>query len=164
MGFRNRSRKENDGKYLRLTGLWPSRKKDNLWTGKFRNQDIEQLLVKVEEADKAGADLLFFLWENTEKSDKKDPDFTIQVTVADDQENGRSRGGASYHGRRARNKVREDESEEQKGEEEEKEKEEQNDEEEERPSRNRSSKASTKETTKNRSTSKPVSKRDKNDW
>lgn len=161
MSFRDRGRKENDGKYLRLTGLWPSRKKDTLWTGKFRNQDIEQLLVKVEEADKAGADLLFFLWENTEKDGKKDPDFTLQVTVADDQENGRSRGGASYHGRRERNRVREEAPEEQAGEEEEKEEEEQKDEEEERPSRNRSSK-STKETAKSRSTSK--STKDKNDW
>lgn len=78
-------RGKNDGKFLRLTGLWPSKKRDGLWSGKLRNQDIENLLKKVKEADSEGADVIFFLWEN-EKQSKKDPEFTLQCAVAEEQE------------------------------------------------------------------------------
>jgi len=73
------ARKNRDNKFLRLTGLWPS-KRDGLFSGKLRAQDVEKLQEKIEEAD--GKDLVFFLWEN-EKESRKDPEFTLQVAVSD---------------------------------------------------------------------------------
>jgi len=96
MSYRGRSNRssgrDNDGKYLRLTGLWPNQKKDNLWTGKMRAEDVAKLIEKADEADQAGVDLVFFLWQNQEKNGRKDPDFTIQMSVADSDGGGRGRG------------------------------------------------------------------------
>lgn len=86
--------RENDGKYVRLTGLWPS-KKDGLFSGKLRPEDIEKLQDKVEEAAKNDAALVFLLWENTDKRGRKDPDFTLQVTVSEDDGGGSRRGRSS---------------------------------------------------------------------
>lgn len=86
--------RENDGKYVRLTGLWPS-KKDGLFSGKLRPEDIEKLQDKVEEAAKNDAALVFLLWENTDKRGRKDPDFTLQVTVSEDEGGGSRRGRSS---------------------------------------------------------------------
>ncbi len=86
--------RENDGKYVRLTGLWPS-KKDGLFSGKLRPEDIEKLLDKAEEAAKSDAALVFLLWENTDKRGRKDPDFTLQVTVSEDEGGGSRRGRSS---------------------------------------------------------------------
>ena len=89
--------RDNDGKYVRLTGLWPS-KKDGLFSGKLRPEDIEKLQDKVEEAAKNDAALVFLLWENTDKRGRKDPDFTLQVTVSEDDGGGsrRGRSGGGY--------------------------------------------------------------------
>jgi hypothetical protein len=76
------ARRERDSKYLRLTGLWPSKNKKGLFTGKLRNQDIGKLIDKLEEA--GDADIAFFLWENDAES-RKDPEFTLQCTVSDSQ-------------------------------------------------------------------------------
>ena len=86
--------RDNDGKYVRLTGLWPS-KKDGLFSGKLRPEDIEKLQDKVEEAAKNDAALVFLLWENTDKRGRKDPDFTLQVTVSEDDGGGSRRGRSS---------------------------------------------------------------------
>lgn len=165
MGFRGRSRnsgrKENDGKYCRLTGLWPSKKNDALWTGKMRNQDLEKLLEKVEEADKAGADLVVFLWENQEKNGKKDPDFTVQVAVSEDDGNSGGRGRSSRSSGSSRSSRRDrDEEKEEDNEEEEETEETEEEEEEEKPSRRGKSK---KEEPRKRSAG-SSGKKDKNDW
>ena len=89
--------RENDGKYLRLTGLWPS-KKDGLFSGKLRPEDISKLLEKADEADKDGLPLVFLLWENTDKRGRKDPDFTLQVTIAEEDSGGRGRSSSSRYG------------------------------------------------------------------
>lgn len=92
------ARRERDDKFLRLTGMWES-KRQGLFTGKLRPEDIEKLIGKAEEADKAGCPLVFFLWEN-DKGSKKDPVFTLQVAVADeDNSRGRSRGSSRGRGR-----------------------------------------------------------------
>src|SRR3990167_915586 len=88
-------RRGNEGKYLRLTGLWPSKKNNALWTGKFRNQDIGKLQDKIQEADDAGADLVFFLWENTDKQGQKDPDFSVQISVSENDGSSHGRGRSS---------------------------------------------------------------------
>lgn len=88
MGYRDRTQKrtgrreQQNSPYLRVTGLWPSKKKENLWTGKLRAHDIEQLIDKCQEALDAGNDMVFFLWENAEQTGPKDPDFTIQVSIS----------------------------------------------------------------------------------
>ena len=86
--FQSRSggRKQQDGKYLRVTGLWASKKRDGLWSGKLKEENINQLQEKLDEASKAGAELMVFLWENTERDSKQSPEFTIQVCVAEEQE------------------------------------------------------------------------------
>ena len=149
--------RDNDGKYVRLTGLWPSKNKETLWTGKIRNQDLGKLLDKLDEADKDGKDVVVFLWENTDKSGRKDPDFTVQIAISEDQEGGRgSRGGYSSRGRdNDRDSDREEEEEE--------DKEEPEDKEEKPPHR---AKVSDKDSGKSRSRSsgKDSGKRDKNDW
>ena len=94
--------RDNDGKYVRLTGLWPS-KKDGLFSGKLRPEDIEKLQDKVEEAAKNDAALVFLLWENTDKRGRKDPDFTLQVTVSEDDGGGSRRGRSSGGYDRGRN-------------------------------------------------------------
>lgn len=96
MGRRNR---DNDGKYVRLTGLWPSKKNDTLWSGKIRNQDIGAVIDKLDEADKENADVVVFLWENKERNGKKDPEFTVQIAVSegDDNSRGRGRGSRNYN-------------------------------------------------------------------
>ena len=144
--------RDNDGKYVRLTGLWPSKKNDALWTGKIRNQDLFKVLDKLDEADKHGKDIVVFLWENTEKDGPKDPEFTAQISVSEDQERGRGR-------RSSRGRDRDEEEEEEQVEEVE---DEEPEEKEERPSRR--SKSSTKSASKSRSRSSRPSKNDKNDW
>ncbi len=84
------ARRERDSKYLRLTGLWES-KKGGLFTGKLRAEDVEKLIEKCEEADKANSQIVFFLWENDQKRNRKDPDFTLQAAVADEEQSSRRR-------------------------------------------------------------------------
>jgi hypothetical protein len=159
LNMARRGNRDNDGKYLRLTGLWPSKKNDALWTGKFRNEDIGKLLEKVEQADKDGADLVFFLWENTEKNGKKDPDFTVQVSVSEDE--GGSRGRSSRNrGGSSRGRDRDEEREETE-ENNDNDNNEEDNEKEEKPSRP-SSRSEKKDEPKGRRTS--TSKKDKNDW
>lgn len=155
MSFRGRSsggsgrRKENDGKYCRLTGLWPSKKNDSLWTGKLRAQDIEKVQEKLDEADKAGADVVVFLWENKEGKSRKDPEFTVQIAVSEDEgSGGRSRGGSSRRDR-DENEEEEDNNEEEQDEPEE---------EEEKPRRGKAKKEEP------RGRRSGTSKKDKNDW
>lgn len=43
MGYGDRDKgrgRQDDGKYVRLTGLWENRNKRGMFTGKIRNQDI----------------------------------------------------------------------------------------------------------------------------
>lgn len=86
-----RDRDDRDSKYVRLTGLWESKKR-GLFSGKLREQDIEKLVEKIDEAKDAGSDLIFFLWENNDKRGRKDPDYTLQVAVAEDAGGGGGRG------------------------------------------------------------------------
>lgn len=161
-----RGNRDNDGKYLRLTGLWPSKKKDTLWTGKFRNEDLGKLLDKAEEADKAGSDLVFFLWENTEKEGKRDPEFTLQVTVSEDQENGRGRGRSSGSSRRSNRDDRDNDNDTDSNQDDrDNDTEDQEDEPEEKPERSsRSSKSSNGKKEEPRSRRAGSSKKDKNNW
>ena len=163
MSYRGRSsgrgRKENDGKYLRLTGLWPSKKNDALWTGKFRNQDLEKLIEKCEQADKAGADLVVFLWENKEKDGQKDPDFTVQVSISEDDGKSRRGGRSSGSGGSSRRDRDDRDDQDDNGEDQNGDDTDNKDEEEEKPRRG---KAKDKEEPRSRRSG--SSKKDKSDW
>lgn len=141
MAFKKKS-KGND-KYVRLTGLWPSKNTDGLWTGRFRAEDMEKLLEKANEAAENGAPLVFSLWENGEKESRKDPDFTLQCFVGDADEQPRSR--SKYGSKKKSTRDEEEEEEESEEEEEEQEEEESEEEEDEAP--------------KKKATKKPASKR-----
>lgn len=88
MGRSRRGGRGGNDKFLRLTGLWQSKKKDNLFSGKLRNQDLDKLIEKAKEAQDNDADLMFFLWENDQES-RKDPVFTLQTAVAEGDGGGR---------------------------------------------------------------------------
>ncbi len=95
MAYKRRGGGGND-KYLRLTGLWPS-KKDGMFSGKLRPEDVEKLMAKVEEAAENEAPIVFTLWENDKKESRKDPEFSLQCFVGDADEQPRSsRGGGGY--------------------------------------------------------------------
>ncbi len=145
MAYR-RGRKENDGKYLRLTGLWQSKKKDTLWSGKLRPEDVEKLIEKADEAAKADVALIFFLWEN-EKRNNKDADFTLQVTVAEEEVG----GGRKSSRRSSRDRDDRSEREEERDNDRDNEDDEKEEEEEEKPRRG---KKDEKPATKNRKASK----------
>ena len=159
-----RGNRDNDGKYLRLTGLWPSKKKDTLWTGKIRNQDIGTLQDKIQEADDAGADLVVFLWENTNKKGKRDPEFTVQISVSEDDGNGR---GSSSRGR-GRDRDRDEERDNDQDKDDTNTNEDNNEESEEKEEKpSRRSKASNRNTSKDKeesSSRRSTGKKDKNDW
>lgn len=61
----------------RLTGLFKS-KKQGLWVGTARPEDIEGLITKIKEAKKAGRGLTFFLWKN----EGEGPVFSLNCDVA----------------------------------------------------------------------------------
>ena len=95
MGYGDRDRgrgRQDDGKYVRLTGLWENRNKRGMFTGKIRNQDIGKILRKLEDCDGNRSDVVVFLWENNNKRGQKDPDFTVQIAEAEDRG---GRGGYS---------------------------------------------------------------------
>ena len=74
MGYGDRDRgrgRQDDGKYVRLTGLWENRNKRGMFTGKIRNQDIQKIMRKFEECDDKRADVVVFLWENNNKRGQK---------------------------------------------------------------------------------------------
>lgn len=82
--------KDNDGKYLRLTGLWASKSNSALFTGRAAAEQIEELLKRCEEALDADAPLVFSLWENDKKKSKRDPEFSLQAFVGDSEEKPKS--------------------------------------------------------------------------
>ena len=88
MGYGDRDRgrgRQDDGKYVRLTGLWENRNKRGMFTGKIRNQDIQKIMRKFEECDDKRSDVVVFLWENNNKRGQRDPDFTVQIAEAEDR-------------------------------------------------------------------------------
>ena len=99
MGYGDRDRgrgRQDDGKYVRLTGLWENRNKRGMFTGKIRSQDIQKIMRKFEECDDKRADVVVFLWENDNKRGQRDPDFTVQIAEAEDRG---GRGGYSNRDR-----------------------------------------------------------------
>lgn len=88
MAFKKRG--GGNDKYLRLTGLWQSKNNDALWTGRLKQEQVEDLLKKVEEANEAEAPIVFSLWENKDREGKRDPEFSLQCFVGDKEEEGGS--------------------------------------------------------------------------
>lgn len=127
-------RSEKNDKYLRLTGLWPSKSNDSLFTGRVKADDVDALLKKFEEALEANAPIVFSLWVNDKKRDRKDPDFNLQCFVGDGEEKPRSRRDSrDEEDEKPRKKSRRDEPGDEPEDEEEEEPEEEEEEEEEKP-------------------------------
>jgi hypothetical protein len=93
MAFRSKKRSGGNDKYLRLTGLWQSKGNSELWTGKAKVEQIEDLIKRAEEALENESPLIFGLWENTKKESKRDPEFSLQCFVGDPEEKPRSSRG-----------------------------------------------------------------------
>lgn len=93
MGYRERSTRKaaSNDKYLGLTGLWPSKSNDSLWTGRVKVEEIEAVIERFQEALDADAPVVVSLWENGKKSGRKDPDFRVQIFVGDSEEKPKSR-------------------------------------------------------------------------
>ena len=94
MGYRTRersTRKASNDKYLSLTGLWPSKSNESLWTGRIKVEEIEAVIERFQEALDADAPVVVSLWENGKKSGRKDPDFRVQIFVGDSEEKPKSR-------------------------------------------------------------------------
>ena len=83
-------RSEKNDKYLRLTGLWPSKSNDSLFTGRVKSDDVEAILEKFQEANDSEAPIVFSLWVNEKKRNRKDPEFNLQCFVGDAEEKPRS--------------------------------------------------------------------------
>lgn len=78
----------------RLTGMWPSKKNRNMWTGRAKGEDLKKILDKMMDAEKGTGIVAFFMFENTRKRGPKDPDFTIYVDEGQEMQ-----GGGGYRGR-----------------------------------------------------------------
>lgn len=76
--YGNRSPRGNDGerKALRLTGLFAG-KRAGLFSGRLRDEDAENLKALIEEAQSAGQQISFFLWEN-----QQGPQFSLTANIA----------------------------------------------------------------------------------
>jgi hypothetical protein len=85
MAFKKSFKKSKNDKYLRLTGLWPSKNNDDLATGRVKADEVDALIEKFQEASEAGAPIVFSLWKNEQES-RKDPKFTLQCFVGDAEE------------------------------------------------------------------------------
>lgn len=145
-GKKKSFRKGGDDKYLRLTGLWPSKHNDSLFTGRLKAEQVADLLAKVEEASEAEAPIVFSLWVNDKKESRKDPEFSLQCFVGDSEDSPRSSRSSKKSSRRDEEEEGEDnEEEEEQGEEEE--------EEEERPRRGAKKASKTSKRTSKKSSS-----------
>lgn len=83
-------RNRDNGKFLRLTGLWPSRN-EGQFTGRSLPENHDDLKDKLKEAIENDASLVWSIWENEKKRGKKDPEFILSVFVGDAEEKPRSR-------------------------------------------------------------------------
>jgi hypothetical protein len=92
-GKKSYGRSEKNDKYLRLTGLWPSKSNDSLFTGRVKADDVEAILEKFQEALDSEAPIVFSLWVNDKKKQRSDPEFSLQCFVGDSEEKPRSRRG-----------------------------------------------------------------------
>lgn len=140
-------------KYLRLTGLWPSKSNDDLFTGRVKADDVEKIIERFQEALDAAAPMVFSLWVNNEKESRKDPEFSLQCFVGDAEESPRSRRDSGRDsGSRFKNRSARDEEPEEEPAEEEEEQPEEEEEQDEKPTR------------KGKAPVKPAGKKKKADW
>ena len=79
--------KKRTSKYtgVRLTGLFRSRKKRNLFVGSADGDKIEQLIAIIKKARKQEAELAVFLWRNPDAEEGK-PMFSLVIDVSNSDE------------------------------------------------------------------------------
>ena len=91
MAYGRKFRKGGDDKYLKLTGMWKSKNNEDLYTGRVKDEYLEQLQAKIEEAIENDSPIVFSIWKNRDKESRRDPDLSLQCFVGDSEEKPRSR-------------------------------------------------------------------------
>jgi len=76
--------------------MWLSKTKRGMWTGRAVKEALTTILDKLTEAEKTTGIASFFMFENTQKRNPRDPDFTIYVDVG--QEYSGNQGGGYGRG------------------------------------------------------------------
>lgn len=79
--FRGKGRSSGGRSDTRLTGLFKT-KRQGLFVGSAKAEQLEALIKKIKEAKTAGKGLAFFLWKNTFGDG---PAFSLNVDVEKDQ-------------------------------------------------------------------------------
>lgn len=82
-----RSQGSQDGKGVRVTGLFAG-KREGLWTGRLRKEDIENLMGLFDSALNSNQLVTMFLWENQDG-----PQFSLTANVAQEFKGG---GGGGF--------------------------------------------------------------------
>ena len=90
------------GTAVRLTGMWPSEKNEELVTGSMKPEQVETLAAVVERALNEGKGLYFMFWDNAKfnkggHGDQKKAPFSLTVDVSQPQE--KQEGVARFGGR-----------------------------------------------------------------
>jgi hypothetical protein len=83
-----------DGKGVRVTGLF-SGKREGLWTGRLRKEDIENLMTLFDNALNSNQLVTMFLWENQDG-----PQFSLTANLAQEFKGGGGGGGRFNRGYR----------------------------------------------------------------
>ncbi len=88
-GHRNQQA-QGDGNGVRVTGLFAG-KREGLWTGRLRKEDIENLMGLLDSALNSNQLVTMFLWENQD-----DPQFSLTANLAQEFKGG---GGGNRYNR-----------------------------------------------------------------
>lgn len=86
-GQRRSTQSQGDGKGVRVTGLFAG-KREGLWTGRLRKEDIENLMGLFDSALNSNQLITMFLWENQDG-----PQFSLTANVAQEFKGGGGGGG-----------------------------------------------------------------------
>lgn len=83
---------------VRLGGLWQSERRDTLFTGRLREEEIRALLAECEAALAEGRQVEFSLWVNDRKNSPRAPKFTLYAGAPVSSGSGRyGRGGSGAY-------------------------------------------------------------------
>jgi len=81
-------RGKKKGNSVRLTGMWPSDKNQDLMTGSIKPEEVENLATVVERALNEQKGLFFMLWDNAKfikgaNDDQKRAPYSLSVDVSE---------------------------------------------------------------------------------
>lgn len=91
-GTQRNSSSQGDGKGVRVTGLFAG-KREGLWTGRLRKEDIEKLMGLFDDALNTNQLVAMFLWENQDG-----PQFSLTANIAQEfKGQGQGQGGNRFN-------------------------------------------------------------------